>query len=93
MSDTIQLSTYLFVVFIKFFHYRQLHFEFQEIFGNIDYLPTFSSTAIEHNLHKIAGLSEKFIYLNDDIFFGLHTSLDDFYTEEKGTKVILAPKI
>ncbi|MDU1904508.1 MAG: hypothetical protein E6772_06965 [Dysgonomonas sp.] len=32
------------------------------------YLPTFNVNTIELNLHRIAGLSEKFIYFNDDIF-------------------------
>lgn len=34
-----------------------------------EYLPTFNSNAIILNLHKIPGLSEKFIYFNDDFFF------------------------
>lgn len=32
------------------------------------YLPTFSANTIELNLHRIKGLSDKFIYFNDDIF-------------------------
>lgn len=32
------------------------------------YLPTFCSNVIELNLHRIAGLSEHFVYFNDDIF-------------------------
>ena len=63
---------------------------FQEIFDDGANLPTFSSTAIEHNIHKIQGLSEKFIYINDDILFAHDTLLEDFYTEENGTKVIKA---
>jgi hypothetical protein len=35
-----------------------------------EYLPTFNSHAITANLHRIDGLSEHFLYLNDDIFFG-----------------------
>lgn len=31
-------------------------------------LPTFNSQAIEANLHRIEGLSEHFIYFNDDVF-------------------------
>merc|ERR1712013_74317 len=41
------------------------------IFRSPDHLPPFSSPAIESNLHNIPGLSEFFIYLNDDIVFGL----------------------
>lgn len=33
-----------------------------------EYLPTFSSHAIEANIHRIKGLSEHFIYFNDDTF-------------------------
>ena len=43
-----------------------------------EYLPTFSSHPIELNFHRIEGLSEYFIYLNDDMFFTNTVSLDDF---------------
>ena len=33
-----------------------------------DILPTFSSIAIEMYLHRIPGLSEQFVYFNDDMF-------------------------
>ncbi|MDE8070900.1 stealth family protein, partial [Erysipelothrix rhusiopathiae] len=33
-----------------------------------EYLPTFSSHAIELNMHRIEGLSEHFVYFNDDMF-------------------------
>lgn len=33
-----------------------------------EYLPTFSSHAIEMNIHRIRGLAEHFVYLNDDTF-------------------------
>lgn len=32
------------------------------------YLPTFNSHTIEWNLHRIPGLSEQFVYFNDDMF-------------------------
>ncbi len=35
-----------------------------------EYLPTFNSHTISANLHRIPGLTEHFLYLNDDIFFG-----------------------
>ena len=31
-------------------------------------LPTFSSHAIEMNIHRIPGLAEHFVYFNDDMF-------------------------
>ena len=61
---------------------------FKEIFDDPEDLPTFNSHAIEHNIYKIKGLSERFLYMNDDFFFGQYITLEDFYTEEKGTKVI-----
>ena len=33
-----------------------------------EYLPTFNSHTIEMNLHRIKGLSEYFVYFNDDMF-------------------------
>ncbi|WP_199482314.1 stealth family protein [Vibrio owensii] len=33
-----------------------------------EYLPTFSSHPIELNMHRIRGLSERFVYFNDDFF-------------------------
>ncbi|BAL85376.1 putative glycosyltransferase [Actinoplanes missouriensis 431] len=42
----------------------------REIFSEPGFLPTFNSHAIETQLHHIEGLSEHFLYLNDDVFFG-----------------------
>ncbi|MFJ4387726.1 stealth conserved region 3 domain-containing protein [Pseudomonas sp. NPDC089408] len=39
-----------------------------DIFPDAQSLPTFNSHAIESCLHRIKGLSEHFIYLNDDFF-------------------------
>ena len=60
-----------------------------EIFPNISHLPTFSSPAIESHLHRIPGLSQKFIYMNDDVMFGDDVWPDDFYTHSKGQKIYL----
>lgn len=38
--------------------------------------PVFDSGHIESYLHHIPGLSEKFIYLNDDVFFGQKVDID-----------------
>ena len=43
------------------------------------YLPTFSSHAIEINLHRINSLSEHFVYFNDDTFITAPTTRDDFF--------------
>lgn len=61
----------------------------REIFPFADDLPTFNSNAIEMNLHRIPGLSDKFLYLNDDVFLGgvcrhsdfVHASADVMYFE------------
>ena len=62
-------------------------FDFQDIFQNHSHLPTFSSPAIETHIHRIPGLSQKFIYLNDDVMFGKDVWPDDFYSHSKGQKV------
>ncbi|XP_030635121.1 N-acetylglucosamine-1-phosphotransferase subunits alpha/beta isoform X2 [Chanos chanos] len=61
----------------------------QDIFQNQSHLPTFSSPAIETHIHRIPGLSQKFIYLNDDVMFGKDVWPDDFYSHSKGQKVYL----
>uniref|UniRef100_A0A3P8VBN5 N-acetylglucosamine-1-phosphotransferase subunits alpha/beta n=1 Tax=Cynoglossus semilaevis TaxID=244447 RepID=A0A3P8VBN5_CYNSE len=61
----------------------------QDIFLNSSQLPTFSSPAIETHIHRIPGLSQKFIYLNDDVMFGKEVWPDDFYSHSKGQKVYL----
>lgn len=43
------------------------------------YLPTFSSQAIEVNFHRIKGLSEHFVYFNDDMFITAPVKKDDFF--------------
>ncbi len=43
------------------------------------YLPTFSSHTIELNLHRIEGLSENFVYFNDDMFLTAPVSQETFF--------------
>lgn len=43
-------------------------------------LPTFNSHAIESGLHRIEGLAEHYLYLNDDFFFGRDCSASTFFT-------------
>ena len=43
------------------------------------YLPTFSSQAIEVNLHRIKSLGERFVYFNDDTFLVKETKPGDFF--------------
>lgn len=44
-----------------------------------EYLPTFSANPIELNLHRIEGLSEHFVYMNDDFFFTNNVLKEDFF--------------
>lgn len=48
-----------------------------------DFLPTFNSHTIEWNLHRIKGLSEKFVYFNDDMFFVDKIKETDFFQDGK----------
>jgi len=44
-----------------------------------EFLPTFSNRTIEFNLHRIKGLSEHFVYFNDDMFLISPTTREDFF--------------
>lgn len=48
-----------------------------------EYLPTFSANPIEMNLHRIKGLSEKFVFFNDDFFLINKTTCKDFFKKNK----------
>ncbi|AXE23979.1 hypothetical protein C0216_11360 [Streptomyces globosus] len=41
-----------------------------DLFADAGSLPVFNSHAIESQIHRIPGLSEHFLYFNDDIFLG-----------------------
>ena len=45
------------------------------------FLPTFNSNAIELNMHRISGLSEQFVYFNDDMFLINRVSSEDFFKD------------
>jgi hypothetical protein len=51
----------------------------KDIFADARCLPTFNSHAIESRLHHIDGLSEHYLYLNDDVFFGRVVSPELFF--------------
>ena len=61
-----------------------------DIFLNQSHLPVFSSPAIESHLHRIKGISKRFIYLNDDTFFGNDVRPEDFYTHNHGYNIYLS---
>jgi hypothetical protein len=51
----------------------------RELFPDSHSLPTFNSHAIESVLHRIPGLSEQFIYMNDDVFFSSVVHPESFF--------------
>lgn len=57
----------------------KLHLVNHEDYIPTEYLPTFSSHVIELHMHRIPDLSEKFIYINDDIFFLKRLKPSDFF--------------
>lgn len=63
----------------------------REIFPDESVLPTYNSHAIEACLHRIPGLSENFLYFNDDVFLGRETTEADFFTRAGLAKVRLSP--
>ena len=54
----------------------------------LESLPTFNSQAIEANIHKIRGLSEYFLYANDDCFFYRPLSPEFFFSSKGKVKVL-----
>lgn len=58
----------------------------KEIFGDPGVLPIFNSHAIETQLHHIEGLSEHFLYFNDDVFLGRTVVPQDFFLANGLTK-------
>ena len=46
-----------------------------------EYLPTFCSRTIELNMHRIEGLSEHFVYFNDDMFLNSAVSPEDYFKD------------
>ena len=61
-----------------------------EIFRDVNQsLPTFNSHAIETNIHRIKGLSERYIYLNDDFLFLGRNSSSNYFTFTGKPRVFL----
>lgn len=55
----------------------------KHFYRNSNDLPTFNSTSIEANIHNIRGLSEYYIYFNDDCLFGNYVKKEDFIINHK----------
>ena len=45
-------------------------------------LPCYNSVIIEHHLHKIPGLSEHFLYANDDMYFNKPVTPETFFAKD-----------
>jgi hypothetical protein len=50
-----------------------------DLFDPSDDLPVFNSHAIESRLHRIGGLTERYLYLNDDVFFARRVHPSTFF--------------
>jgi len=62
----------------------------EEFFSDPSVLPTHNSQAVESQLHNIPGLSEHFLYSNDDMFFGRPIGPEMFFSPGGLTKFIEA---
>jgi hypothetical protein len=51
-----------------------------EFFADSSVLPVYNSHAVESQLHRIPGLSEHFLYSNDDMFFGREVGPEAFFS-------------
>ncbi|MGK5520446.1 stealth family protein [Micromonospora sp. URMC 107] len=65
----------------------------REIFRDPSALPTFNSHAIESQLHHIDGLSEHFLYFNDDVFLGRDVTPRDFFLANGISKFFPSPAL
>ncbi|WP_392872274.1 stealth conserved region 3 domain-containing protein [Streptomyces sp. LN499] len=72
-------------------HHRVRVVDHTEIFGNQGALPTFNSHAIESRLHHIEGLSEHFLYFNDDFFIGRTVLPSLFFLGNGQAKHFMSP--
>jgi hypothetical protein len=62
----------------------------ERFFRDPSVLPTHNSQAVESQLHNIPGLSEHFLYSNDDMFFGRPVEPGMFFSPGGVTKFIEA---
>ncbi|WP_147376277.1 stealth family protein [Micromonospora radicis] len=62
-----------------------------ELFADLGGLSSFNSHAIESRLHRIDGLAEHFLYLNDDVFLGRPLLPTHFFHANGIAKFFLSP--
>lgn len=63
----------------------------REIFPDHKALPTFNSHAIEAVLHRIEGLSEHYMYINDDVMFARSQQPSQYFHANGNTKFFPSP--
>ncbi|MEF2978154.1 stealth family protein [Subtercola sp. YIM 133946] len=71
-------------------HPRVTFVRSEEFFSDASVLPTHNSQAVESQLHHIPGISEHFLYSNDDMFFGRPVQPNMFFSSGGVTKFIEA---
>lgn len=62
----------------------------QDIWPDIVDLPTFSSHGIESVLHRIEGLAEHYLYVNDDVMWLRPTLYSHYFTDDGLPRVFLS---
>ena len=60
----------------------KLNLVFHEDYIPHEWLPTFSAHPIELNMHRISGLSEHFVYFNDDTYLSAPCVESDFFKND-----------
>ncbi|MDT0547645.1 MULTISPECIES: stealth family protein [Streptomyces] len=63
----------------------------KDIFSDPTALPVFNSHAIETQLHHIDGLSERYLYFNDDVFLGRPITAGHFFHGNGIAKLPFSP--
>lgn len=58
-----------------------------EVVNEAGVLPTFNSNVIESFLHRLPGISDHFLYFNDDYFLGAPVAPADFYAPDGRIRV------
>ncbi len=71
----------------------KLHFVRHSDYIDSKYLPLFNSHPIENNLHRIEGLSDKFVYFNDDIYIISETNASFFFKNNLPCDAAIMTKI
>lgn len=60
----------------------KLHIVRHEDYLPVEYRPTFNANTIEMNIHRIEGLSEHFVYFNDDMYILRPMAENSFFANE-----------